>query len=98
MGQQRQRYNKEFKEETVKYIQQHRKSLPEIAEELNIPVKTLRQWLTQYRQFKDEPFVGSGNLREADRLLKEKDDLINDLQEEIVILKKAMHFFTKDPK
>jgi transposase len=96
--QRRQRYSNEFKEETVKYIQQHRKSMPEIAEELNIPVKTLNQWMLQYRKFENEPFVGSGNLRDADRLLKEKDVQIKDLEEEIAILKKAMHFFSKDRK
>lgn len=96
--QRRQRYSTEFKEQTVKYIQHHRKTMPEIAEELNIPVKTLGQWMSQYRQFENEPFVGSGNLRESDRLLKEKDAQIKDLEEEIAILKKAMHFFSKDRK
>ena len=96
--QRRQHYSKEFKEQTVKYIQQQRKTMPEIAEELNIPVKTLSNWMAQFRKFENEPFVGSGNLSEADRLLKEKDDKIKDLEEEIAILKKAMHFFTKDRK
>jgi transposase len=96
--QRRQRYSAEFKEQTVKYIQQHRKTMPEIAEELNIPVKTLGQWMLQYRKFENEPFIGSGNVREEDRLLKEKDAQIKDLEEEIAILKKAMHFFSKDRK
>lgn len=98
MGEQRQSYNKKFKEETVKYVQQNAKSLPEIAEELNINVGTLRNWVGQYRKFEDEPFVGSGNLRETERLMKEKDNHIKDLEEEIAILKKTMHFFSKDRK
>lgn len=96
--QRRQRYNNEFKEQTVKYIQQQRKTMPEIAEELNIPVKTLNQWMLQYRKFENEPFVGSGNLRETDRKIKEQEAYIKDLEEEIAILKKAMHFFSKDRK
>jgi transposase len=94
----RQRYSTEFKEQTVKYIQHHRKSMPEISVELNIPVKTLNQWMLLHRKFENEPFVGSGNLREADRLLKEKDTQIKELEEELAILKKAMHFFSKDRK
>lgn len=98
MGQQRKHYSKEFKEETVKYIQQNRKSIPDIAEEINISVNTLNSWMRQYRKFEDEPFVGSGNLRESERIMKEKDDLIRELEEEVAILKKAMHFFSKDRK
>jgi transposase len=98
MGESRERHSKEFKEQTVKYIQQSRKPLPEIAEELNIPAGTLSNWKRQYRKFEDEPFVGSGNIREVDRVLKEKDDQIKDLEEEIAILKKAMHYFSKDRK
>lgn len=98
MGEQRQRYSKEFKEEAVKYIQQNHKTLPEIAEEMNIPVGTLSNWMRLYRKFEDEPFIGSGNLRQSEQLLKEKDDRIKDLEEEIAILKKAMHYFSKDRK
>jgi transposase len=94
----RQRYNEEFKKQTVKYIQERSKSIPDIAEELNIPVGTLRQWLAQYRQFPDEPFVGSGNLRSTEQKLKEQEAYIKDLEEEIAILKKAMHFLSKDRK
>lgn len=95
MGEHRQRYTKEFKEQTVKYIQEQVKTVPQISEELNIPAKTLHNWLGKYRKFPDEPFVGSGHLRSHDQLLKEKDQEILDLKEEIEILKKAMHIFSK---
>jgi transposase len=72
MGEVRKHHNIEFKEETVKYILQHRKSLPDIAAELNISESTLRGWVGKYRKYEDEPFVGSGNLREPDRLSKRK--------------------------
>ena len=98
MGEQRQRYNQKFKEETVKYIQQQTKSISDIADELNIPVGTLRQWMVKYRQFPNEPFVGSGNLRSSDQKTKELEQKIKDLEEENEILKKAMHFFSKDRK
>lgn len=96
MGEQRQSYTKEFKEQTVKYIQEQVKSIPQISEELNIPAKTLHSWLGKYRKFPEEPFVGSGHLRSHEQLLKEKDKEIEDLKEEIEILKKAMHIFSKE--
>jgi len=98
MGNARQHYNKEFKEKTVKYILEQQKSLPDIANELNIPVGTLTNWKAKYRQFEDEPFIGTGNLRSQDKKLKEQEDRIMDLEEEIAILKKAMHYFSKDRK
>lgn len=94
----RQRYNKEFKEQTVKYIQEQRKSLADIAQELNIPVGTLKHWVGKYRQFPDEPFVGSGKVRQQDQLIQQLEQENQDLKEEIAILKKAMHIFSKDRK
>lgn len=90
MGKQRrQRYNEAFKRETVKYIQSRAKSITEIAEELNIPAGTLRKWLAKYRSFEDEPVANRDELLAAERRIK-------DLEEENAILKKALHFFSKD--
>jgi transposase len=96
--QQRKSYKLEFKKETVKYIQQHRKPLTAIAEELNIPVGTLNNWMVKFRQFPDEPFVGSGNIREQDKRVMQLEQHVQDLEEELAILKKAVHIFSKDPK
>lgn len=98
MGEIRQHYTNEFKEKTVKYIQEQTKSVPQIAEELNIPVGTLNQWLAKHRKFENEPLVDRETLRQKDRELEEKDTLIADLQEENAILKKAMHIFSKEKK
>ena len=55
MGEQRQRYNDEFKQQTVKFIQEQTKSMGEISEELNIPVSTLHQWLGNIDSLKVNP-------------------------------------------
>jgi transposase len=98
MGESRQHYNKEFKEKTVKYIMEQHKSLPDIANELNIPIGTLTNWKAKYRKFEVEPFIGTGNLRSQEKQLKEQENHIKDLEEEVAILKKAMHYFSKDRK
>lgn len=92
----RQRYNKEFIEQTVKYIQEQQKSMTDIAEELNIPKGTLKNWMMKYRQFPDEPFVGSGKLRSQEQQIHDLEQKNKDLEEEVAILKKAMHIFSKD--
>ncbi|WP_076305165.1 transposase [Paenibacillus odorifer] len=44
MGEHRQRYNEEFKKQTVQFIQEQTKTVGGLAEELNIPKSTLHQW------------------------------------------------------
>jgi transposase len=55
VGEQRQSFNETFKKEAVKYVQEQTKTVPQIAEELNINVETLRQWMGKYREFENEP-------------------------------------------
>jgi transposase len=102
MSEQQKRYNLKYKKETVKYIQlriqQHLKPITAIAEELNIPVGTLNNWMVKFRQFPNEPFVGSGNIWEQDKRVMQLEQHVQDLEDELTILKKAVHIFSKDPK
>lgn len=84
MGEQRQRYDDEFKRQTVEYIQKQTKTMPEIAEELNIPVQTLHNWK-----------ANAEKIRELERLLEEKERELADTKEELAIVKKAVHIFSK---
>ncbi|MEK4062868.1 MULTISPECIES: transposase [unclassified Paenibacillus] len=102
MGEQRQRYNEEFKKQTVKFIQEQTKTLGDLAEELNIPKSTLHQWMGQYRELKNEPAASmdrvrelEAQLKEATRLLQEKELKLADAEEELAIVKKAVHIFSK---
>jgi transposase len=96
MGEVRQRYTDEFKEQTVKFIQEQTKTVAQIAEELNIPAKTLHQWIAKYRKFENEPLVDREVIREKDEQLQQQKQEIEELKEEIAILKKAMHIFSKE--
>lgn len=93
-------YNEEFKKQAVKYIQDQTKTLPEISEELKIPIGTLRQWVAKYRRFDDVPSAERVRqleleLKEKERLLTSKDREIENLKEELTIVKKAVHIFSK---
>lgn len=102
MSEQRQHYNEEFKQRTVKYIQEQTKSLGDIALELNIPTSTLHKWLAKYRQFENEPLSSTQRVHELEQLLREKerelqakDRQLADMGEELAIVKKAVHIFSK---
>jgi transposase len=103
MGEQRQRFSEEFKRQTVKYIQEKTKTVPEIALELGISAGTIHQWKAKYREFENESLVSPEKVSQLEQLLKEKErenqlkDLAYaDLQEEMAILKKALHIFSKE--
>lgn len=96
MAEKRQSYNEEFRRNTVKYLQEQTKSLPDIAQELNIPEGTLRQWMGKYREIKNEPIANGETLRQQAQLLQQLEREITDLKEENSILKKAMHIFSKE--
>ncbi|AIQ55889.1 transposase [Paenibacillus borealis] len=93
----RRSYNEEYKKQTVKYIQEQTKTVAELALELDIPAKTLHQWLGKYRSFQSEPIATPDKVRELERQLKERDQQVADLTEEMAILKKAVHIFS-NPK
>jgi transposase len=102
MGEQRQRFNDEFKQQTVKFIQEQTKTVADIAQELNIPKGTIHQWIAKYRQFESEPLASAEKVRQLEKLLKdqerelgEKDRRIADVEEELAIVKKAVHIFSK---
>lgn len=104
MGEHRQRYSEEFKRETVKFAQeqQKKKTMRDIADELKIPLSSLHDWMTKYREFENEPVAIEDRLvkleqllREKERELKEKDKKLVDTEEELAILKKTVHIFSR---
>ncbi|MCM3712497.1 transposase [Halalkalibacter oceani] len=102
MGEPRQRYNEEFKRQAVKFVQEQKKTVSDIAEELNIPISTLHQWTTHYREFENEPVAAEERIRkleqqirDQERELKAKERQLADKEEELTIVKKAMHIFSR---
>jgi len=96
MSETKQHYSEEFKEQTVRYIQEQSKSLPQISQEMNVPVYTLRRWLAKYGKFENEPVLDREVVRKQEKQIAEQERTIEDLKEEIAILKKAMHIFSKE--
>lgn len=96
MNETRQSYSEDFKRKTVKFLQEQTKTLPEMAEELQIPVETLRKWMGKYRELKNEPVMSSETIRQLEQRVKQLEKDLAEEREEKAILKKAMHIFSKE--
>lgn len=91
MGNIRQHFDEEFKRQTVKHMQENGKTPSDVSRELDIPVGSIRAWKKQFADTveKSQLFVDYDKLKKLEVANRE-------LQEENEILKKAMHFFTKN--
>jgi len=100
MIKQRKTYTKEFKESAIELCLNSDRTAKSIAEELGVHPTSLRQWLRESEEGKNnnlKAFPGQGNPRDEEvaRLKKE----VADLRETNEILKKAMAFFVvKNPR
>ena len=91
-------HDKDFKIYAARLVLEEGRKPRELAEELNISIPTLRNWINIYKETNEVGSADSSNGFSGLSLKEEKDKIIRDLQEENEILKKAMHIFTKQPK
>ncbi|SFM58706.1 transposase [Paenibacillus sp. 1_12] len=94
----RKKYDKEFKRETVKMIQEQGKPVAQVARELELSDNTLYRWMSEFKKDSGNAFRGSGNLKVEDKNQADLQKRIRQLEMENDILKKAMHIFAKDQK
>lgn len=85
-------HDKEFKMYAARLVVEEGKRPRQLAEEFDVSIQTLRNWVNAYKEKRDENFADGG--KEA-CLDEEKDKIIKELKEENEILKKAMYVFTK---
>ncbi|RIV12816.1 transposase, partial [Priestia flexa] len=78
------------------YIAENNKSVAQVAREMDVNENTLYNWIKKYGQEPEVKSVQSFSSAEAEvRALRKE---MRDLKEENEILKKAMHYFAKDPR
>ena len=92
------KYTKEFKDSTIELIINNKESVPKIAADLDIHVKTLYNWISTYKKAHNIPVRGmntSSNetLNEENIRLRKENKL---LKQERDILKKATAYFAKE--
>lgn len=89
------RYDKEFKLGAVKLVLEEGKTVAEVVESLGVSEPSLRQWIKQYRQDKDEAFPGSGKLKAQDEELRRLKEELRVTRMERDLLKKTLPLFAE---
>ena len=99
MSRKQPRHDKQFKLDTIKYVQEHPGlTKEECCKNLGISTSTLARWETQYKESDgDMPYRGSGNYasdeqKEIARLRRE----LRDAQDALDVLKKAISILGND--
>ena len=93
------RYSREFKVEAVRMLKDGRRPGSEIAMELGIKRTLLYRWKDELENKGDKAFQGSGKPKAEDRSeVSRLRQELREVKEERDILKKAVAYFTKDPK
>ena len=95
-------YSPEFKEYVTKLVVQDGRKQTDLCAELNIPYDTLNKWVTTYRRQQNQAEHERQNqlmsATEYKKMYEEERQRKLELEEEIAILKKAMHIFTLEKK
>jgi transposase len=91
-------FDPEYKEFVSKLIVEEGRVAKQVAYELDLPISTVRKWVTAYKERKNKATSNEALITpsELEKLKKQHQKEIQQLMEENEILKKAMHIFTKN--
>ena len=93
--QNRRRYSREFKLESLRQIDESGKTIAQVARELDISVHQLYDWRRQFSNKGQNAFPGQGKTDPKDELARLRKENAQ-LREERDILKKSLIFFAKE--
>jgi len=94
----RRKYDREFKEGSVRLVIDGGHSVRVVARDLGIHENMLHRWKQEYLQDQKHAFPGKGYMKpHEEELLKLKRKIV-DLEEEREILKKTLAIFSNHPK
>ncbi len=91
------KYDKEFKLQTVRLIQEEGKSAAQVAREMGLHENMLYRWIAEFKQDGSQAFTGSGQLKPEDKAMRDLQKRIRDLEEENEILKKGTGYEKHTP-
>ena len=89
-------YPKEYKIESVKLYLANGRQKNKTARDLGVPLTTLRGLIKKYMSEAIDKSKEKPKKRDYEKELKEKQKIIEQQQEEILILKKSIGIFTRD--
>jgi transposase len=93
----RRSFTEEFKAEAVRLVREGSKSLPQLAQDLDLTESALRQWVHQADSAEGKGVVGALAQQEREELMRLRREN-RQLVMERDFLKKAAAFFAKDSK
>ena len=91
-------YDREFKYEAIRLMDEGKRSVGGIARDLDIHPNLLHQWLRKYREDMEQAFPGKGHLKAPEEEIRRLQRENEELKEEKDILKKALAIFSKHQK
>ena len=92
---QRRRYDRQFKLDAMRMIQESERPVASIARDLGIHPNVLYKWRDQLLADPDHAFPGKGKLKPEDEELRKLRREVDNLKEERDILKKALAVFSR---
>ena len=94
------RYDREFKDYIAKLVVEENMVQAELAREHDIATSTIGRWVRNYCEEKEYQNETPKHVtpKEHEQMKIEYDKKVAELEEEVAILKKAMHVFMKDPR
>ena len=87
------RYNKEFKEDILRLIQEEGRSISSVAKDFGVNQQTIRTWMKRAESKKNPE---QATIEELKAQLKAEQRKNKDLETTVDILKKATAIFAKD--
>jgi transposase len=98
MSGERKKYDREFKEQALKILNESGKNAHEIEMELGIGMGCLYRWKREMISGGNEAFPGNGNLKQSDKEMSELRKELEITRQERDILKKALGIFSRGLK
>ena len=95
MGSRRRRFDKQFKLDALRMIQESDRPIASIARDLGVHPNVLYKWRDQLLADPDQAFPGKGKLKPEDEELRRLRREVENLKEERDILKKALAVFSR---
>lgn len=95
MGTRRRRFDKQFKLDALRMVQENDRPIASIARDLGIHPNVLYRWREQLLADPDHAFPGKGKLKPEDEELRKLRRENEILKEERDILKKALAVFSR---
>jgi len=98
VGKDKRYFDREFKDEAIRLMNEGKRSVRDIAKDLDIHPNVLHQWRRKYRVDMEHAFPGKGHMKGTEEEIRRLQRENEELREEKDILKKALAIFSKHPR